>query len=418
MTIEQCDKIALKGSLWDILRSRFPDNAEFQEAIKELRNHKNYITDDLFDRLNRTRNQSKTSQKKAVRAKFEKKWKFDWRENLPSGHENYIINKTDHLYLTRTVEEKKLKKSRHLTSYLECAHELHLRYGIPLKAFKFNKKHREKFNWGSQKTVDLKQHHRKDDRDLFQKKYKDAFARPLQRLSFRAYIYDYLESFDNKHITLNSYYEVHDELYRDIEDRLKISQKLNYCRVIALPLRTELSEKHSPFDLLKIFLLDCSIPLFAHISRCLNDDSIRKTTENPDIPNGFYVINRCTRTYQYAILDYTISSEYYRRNSRGECVPDILFVEPFQDDSTLYDINKNDFESLFGTKKEGTPEVDKPLAIDSLDEIEKALPSLIKEVPEARKAMVQLKINILNSILNDKTVSNFPDVLTAYSNLG
>lgn len=342
--LKDFDRVALKGSIWAILREHFPSDKEFMKVLRELMEHMKYREiGELREKLNCTKTAYKHPVKHNKLEEFQAKGE-GWEKSLPKGYEYYKIDSKDYVYYTNTTRLHKNKRE-----YLLWARLLHRRYQIPLNRFTLTDGEMDSIANKTEYIFDLKFNPKNaESGEKMVKEYLRAYEKKVDKIQEKLFVYDYLETYDEKFDILTPYYKAHTTLYKKIEDLLKTSKKILYTRVFALPLRQHISEEGgSRDDVIARFLTACSENVLHHICTCIRDNIMPEIDETNLIKNGFYLINRCTRTYQYAILDQGLSTEYYRYNLSGYVEPDLLFVESSQTNSLHYNINCRAFESLF-----------------------------------------------------------------------
>lgn len=291
-------------------------------------------------------------------------------------------------------------KSDNLEKYEYWAEQLYLHHNIPLNKFQLSKKAENEIQNIRDYFVDLKMPDtsRKNHYDWYVGKYESFFAPALSGLEKFILVYDYLEAIEQKEEKLDAYFKAHENLYRDIQLKLKEKPKLHYTRVIALPLRKNLSASESKTALIAEFLKYCTSILFVHICNCISEGLIHKSVPLIRIPkdrdpnksersilsveSGFYLVNKCSRAYQFALLDNYIFTEMYRYNINQVCYPDALFTDKVDAEHPHYTLTLLEFGSLFSKKKnketgEILPAIEQIVSLNSLNLFVKPLSELI-----------------------------------------
>lgn len=410
--------VALPGSIWDSLIKVFNNNTKLNDFITKLRVESGIKNNSLlFDDLNRTKTEHRTSIPHKYVAKYEEKYEVGYLKKLAedlskkrySFFECTINGKTHFFktkeYLYKENDELAIRSSNYFR-YIHWVKELYVFHNIPLSSFSLSTKEKNRIMGRGTKIIDLKIKDRSKDAEHFYSDYKSSFDTALEKMEEYILIADYLERYKEKHKYLDSYYYVHSELYSIIEEKLRINKSIQYTRVIALPHgANKPKEAKWPDDPILEFLTHCSIPLFIHICRCLNEKLIRGNKFNDKILPGFFVLNRNMTNYQYALIDNFISSEYYRYSIFGACFPDILMLRETTSKDTQYEVYLKGFYSMFKPEKKLTesdepiPEIDKIISINDIKLIERILNGI--NLPDDNFRMKQ---HILKEILQNRNV--------------
>lgn len=407
MTNKDYDQIALPKSIWSILRRHFQDEQVFKHVFQEIRDYLYYSEPALLrDDLNRTRNQYKHIVK-AKDLKLFKQKGAKWLDQLPLGYSYHEVGQREYLYRIKTSEEKKdenkkPKISANLRDYLLLVRHVYEKYHISLEKFELTDEEKKQIQKSVSYVFNLRQQELSDDKiESFKRDYKDAYESTLNRVQEKIFIYDYLDNFEEKADILNPYMTAYEDVYRGIEEILKAPKRaIRYTRVFALPLRMHLPENSTQDAVIRKFLEQCSVHVLGHIGRCLKNKWIPEFNKNDLVKNGFYLINRCSRTNQYGVFDQTIWSEFYYYNISGHVKPYLMFIETLPPGNPHYKADMQGMENLFriGKKRRvpGNPneqfvkEVDQLIAIDDISKlvkIAKTLPSAKYRMAEKIKAL-------------------------------
>lgn len=416
-TMIDYDKLALEESLWSIITNACKDTKTRDDIIAHYVKTTKHSPGQIFDDLNRTRTKHKAPCKASdlpvSKQTLMRSYGDDWVNKLP---ENFDVRRTrnktnksvrDIFYKTSTAEPQALRNR-----YISWVKDLYIYHKIPLSAFDLTSEERKQIDVFNEYVFDLKIENRSKYHEDFVDDYTRAFSKPLELLSDNLFVYDYLEDFKGKHGALKGYYNAHNKLYLEIEGKLdEENSSIQYSRVIALPHGRHLEKTSTKAEVIKQFLKISSISLLTHIARVLHKDLIhpaRKAKSKNDfvIPTGFFLINRCSRTFQFAILDNYISSEMYRYNLYGLCYPDILFVEKVHEKHRHYEITLHEFKSIFKPNKRIGPSSKKPtiaqsvIELKDIEELKLLLEELTKEYPKSKS--LSLKLKTFNKVLNNE----------------
>lgn len=376
---------ALEKSLWNILISHYSDRPDEREHyISILMEMEEFVKrNQLFDHLNRTRTEIRRrvqsaehrsnliqQEKQAVEIDNADEEQKIIKHVRFTKHKSYLPNRPAVEYHTSTSKNS----HDYVRQYILEAENLHRVCQIPLGQFDLTADEKRILQSNDRYAFDLSN---KDELtavdSTFPSRYRSAFDMAFKNLRTRLYVYEYLESFPGKHGELKAYYDVNNHFQERIETALEESETLSYTRVITLPLRLELMPHEPPERLIEQFLYDSSIPLLMHVCRCLKKGLTSRKSPDPGIRPGFFLLNRCIRPYQFAVLDQVISSEYYRINLSQQTFPTFLYVKRVlpDDENTNMELRANlkTFKRIFnlskgiGEFKEPVSEVDKPLEL-------------------------------------------------------
>ncbi len=442
------DSIAIKDekSLWNILTLHCANKQKREAVLAEYKKLLSYEDNELFDELNRTKykhkQRDKNSKKKIlepIKKELNKdnkeqrlkdiltdESKIEWNKYLKDqqvvhyhkwGNRNvatiYNIEEFEKEIL-QAKETKSFEGRLNKNKYLEWAKNFFIYQKIPLNKFDLNEFEIEYISRYEDYVFSLK-YDRSFGSDRFKEEYVNRFINIIENTHKKILIYDYTDKYPRKDKVLEPYYNAHKELYEKIEYQIEHSKKLQYTRVIALPHGDHLSSDHSIRDLYLKFTKVCSKVLFEHICSTLSQQLINDTDnainisddesiEEEDkivIQTGFYVINKCSRIYQFALLDDIVVTELYRFHVTGKCYPDVLFIEQLHEKHPHYLITYKEFRSIFkenkfmGDRNKKFDEIDLLYKID--EEVFLKFGELLEELIDENR-----KKKISNMVLNEK----------------
>lgn len=149
-------------------------------------------------------------------------------------------------------------------------------------------------------------------------------------------VYDYLGRGHKTIPThdLEKYFQAHIKIFEAIEKKLP---GMPYTRILGLHIK---EEKLDDFDSICAKLVQqCSPELFGHICRCL-----KRLKEKI-----FYISDRPSRTYQFAIFDNELKAfiyeEQYRLNNEGNAYPSFLTIQTSEKNANWHNIYSQEIET-------------------------------------------------------------------------
>lgn len=401
METKNYDEIAIEGSLWEILKN-YCGIEKREQIVNNYRRFFNYKLHEIFDELNRTKHvhvsKDKTSLKHNIideeikklksngeyekmlerediiegkKTQFKDEAKIPWSKLLSDDYKVYY-----HRWSWRNVasiykindyrkikNDKKEHRNKNKNIYIQWVANFFVYQKLPLRIFNLDDHEIEHINQYEDYVYSLK--FNKDANKTFEENYIKRFEGVIKSTRQKIYVYDYTDQYPRKENVLEPYYKAHKYLYEKIEEQLKSNNQLQYTRIIALPFGEHLNKGDSVRDLYAKFLECCSVVLFEHITRVLKENLIHETIESVSVPEylnieeedkvvintGFYLINKPSRIYQFALIDDIVVSEMYRYHITGKCYPDVLFIEQVHDKHPHYIITMKEFLSLFKETK-------------------------------------------------------------------
>lgn len=185
------------------------------------------------------------------------------------------------------------------------------------------------------------------DIDKFVSEYKDALKDYIEEAKDRIWVYEILEK-GRKHKSgqaLKHYSKAHEKIFDLIEKQIQKSQKKSfYKRFLVLPYAP--GKRLDATENVAQAIIECSLAVFEHMCRCIQLYPSK---------SKFYVIDKPSYVHHFGILDSEyLVSEYYRYNSKGDLVPNLLFVESVNnsegdDMKQLLDIYERQFNKFTDT---------------------------------------------------------------------
>lgn len=178
--------------------------------------------------------------------------------------------------------------------------------------------------------------------DSFVHKYKGSLEKYIEQAKDRIWVYEILEK-GRKHRSgqaLKHYSKAHEEIFKLIEGQIQESQKNSfYKRFLVLPYAP--GKRLDATETVAQAIIECSLAVFEHMCRCIQLYPSK---------SRFYVIDKPSYVHHFGVLDSNyLVSEYYRYNSKGDLVPNLLFVESVnssegKDMNDLLEIYETEFE--------------------------------------------------------------------------